>query len=532
MEWFSIDRIGLRKQRAYRSKFDILKELVSNCVDAEADTVTIKLVPVAGRPLAQISVEDNSPEGFKDLTHAWTLFAESARKGDPSKRGRFNVGEKLVLAFCDEATISTTTGTVIFDKDGRHHHPRQKRERGSLFDAVIHMTRSEFDEVVGLMHTILVPEGVTLRFNDDKVTRRPPVHIFEAQLPTEISDLEGQIHRTARKTKIELYERIMGDEAAIYELGMPVVETGDKYHVNVLQKVPLNLDRDNVTPAYLRAVRTLVLNEMHNMLTKEEATAPWVREAASDERCTDDAITTVMDQRFGEKRAAFDPNDPEANNRLVAGGTVIVPGGAMSGGEWKNAKRAEAIVPAGQISPTPKVKSDPKGAKPLDESEFTPGMRRIVDYTTDLARLLLDEDVVVDIYRLKGHSDCAGFFGGKSFGYNLTVLGEKWFDQEPTNLEVVDLIVHELGHFYEENHLDEKYHKALTRLAAKLLQLALDTPEFFGRKPTAPKRAMIEELVAKEVDRREKERKAAESRRIAAAVIENPILAPVEGPTL
>src|SRR5271170_7556802 len=364
MDWFSVSRVGLRKQRAHRSKFDILKELLANCFDADADSVSVTLEPVAGRPLAHIVVEDNSPEGFKDLTHAWTLFAESSRKGDPTKAGRFNVGEKIVLAFCEQATIATTTGTVEFDETGRHEHPRKKRERGSVFDAIIQMTRAEYDEVVKLIETILPPEGITITFNGNEIKRRNPVFVFESQLPTFDMDEEGQLRKTARKTKIELYAPLEGEIASIYELGMPVVDTEDKFHANILQKVPLNLDRDNVTPAYLRTIRTLVLNNTHRLLSKEEANAPWVREGASDGRCSDDAITTVMDQRFGPKRAAFDPNDTEAGSRLTAQGYVIVPGGAQSGGEWKNAKRAEAILPAGQLSPTPKIETGPGGVSP------------------------------------------------------------------------------------------------------------------------------------------------------------------------
>ena len=58
---------------------------------------------------------------------------------------------------------------------------------------------------------------------------------------------------------------------SLYEMGLPIVETGDKWHVSVGQKVPLNRDRNNVRPAFLRAVRTLVLNEMHERLTEEDA---------------------------------------------------------------------------------------------------------------------------------------------------------------------------------------------------------------------------------------------------------------------
>jgi hypothetical protein len=65
-----------------------------------------------GRNKALLVVQDDAPEGFRDLTHAFTLFAESAKKTNPEQRGRFNLGEKLVLAMCDEVTIRTTKAAV------------------------------------------------------------------------------------------------------------------------------------------------------------------------------------------------------------------------------------------------------------------------------------------------------------------------------------------------------------------------------------------------------------------------------------
>ena len=67
----------------------------SNALDEAGVTqiaVTLALVP--GRPLADLTVEDDSPEGFHDLTHAYTLFAEAYKRGNPEQRGQFNLGRK------------------------------------------------------------------------------------------------------------------------------------------------------------------------------------------------------------------------------------------------------------------------------------------------------------------------------------------------------------------------------------------------------------------------------------------------------
>ena len=132
-----------------------------------------------------------------------------------------------------------------------------------------------------------------------------------------------------RKAKVSVFEVLAGEIASLYEMGLPIVETGDKWHVNVGQKVPLNRDRNNVRPAFLRTLRTLMLNEMNDRLTADEANDVWVRQASSDPTCSEAAIKRVLDPRFGEKRAAYDPNDPEANKKWVSMGGTVVHGGML-----------------------------------------------------------------------------------------------------------------------------------------------------------------------------------------------------------
>src|SRR5437763_5204885 len=97
-QWFDVDKVGLGKQAEQHGKGRLVGELVQNALDEPGLTqiaVTLALVP--GRPLAELAVEDDSPEGFRDLAHAYTLFAESYKRSNPEQRGRYNFGEKLVL---------------------------------------------------------------------------------------------------------------------------------------------------------------------------------------------------------------------------------------------------------------------------------------------------------------------------------------------------------------------------------------------------------------------------------------------------
>src|SRR5258707_138005 len=152
--WLEVDLQGLAKLLVKRGKAFALFELIQNSWDTDATEVFVSLKPIPGVPKASLVVEDDDPHGFQDISHAWTLFAESAKKADASKRGRFNLGEKLVLACCDSAIVSSTSGSVAFDKDGRHAL-RSRRERGSRFEATIRMTREEYAAASRALATLI-----------------------------------------------------------------------------------------------------------------------------------------------------------------------------------------------------------------------------------------------------------------------------------------------------------------------------------------------------------------------------------------
>src|SRR4051794_12093065 len=92
----AVDVQGLAKLVERRGKSFAILELVQNAWDEAAKVVTVEL-RYEGYNKAHLSVMDDSPDGFHDLSHAYTLFAESKKKADPEKRGRFNLGEKLVI---------------------------------------------------------------------------------------------------------------------------------------------------------------------------------------------------------------------------------------------------------------------------------------------------------------------------------------------------------------------------------------------------------------------------------------------------
>jgi hypothetical protein len=480
-QWFDVDKAGLGRQAEEQGKGRLVGELIQNALDEPGVTqiaVTLALAP--GQELADLTVEDDAPEGFRDLTHAYTLFAPSVKRANPAQRGQFNIGEKLVLAVCEQASIRTTKGCVVFDPDqGRTENPDQRRERGSVFTGRIRMTEGEYSQVSDYLRSLLLPDCIAVSFNGQQLLPRRPVYTFTAGLETQIADDKGVMRPTTRKAQVSLYEPLPGEVPSLYEMGLPIVETGDKWHASIGQKVPLNKDRNNVPPRYLRAVRSLVLNEMYDRLAEADANADWVRQAGSSPDCSEEAIKKVLTLRFGDKFAAFDPNDPEANKAWVAKGGRLIYGPELSGQEWQNAKKAGAIQPAGKLCPSPQPYSQDKDAKnvtiiPLEK--WTPGMRKVADYAVFLGQELLGVQVTVTMVNTtNAFSAC---YAPGDLHFNLFRLSYAWFDKGITE-EVDKLLLHEFGHQFSGDHLSEEYHEGLCKLGAGLKRLALDKPEAF-----------------------------------------------------
>lgn len=476
---FVVDKAGLAKLLERRGKAFAVTELIQNAWDENVTTVNVALTPTT-RGKWGLIVTDDSPDGFADIAHAYTLFAESKKKADASKRGRFNLGEKLVVAICDDCTISTTTGTVTFSRDGRTMG-RARRDSGTEFRGVLRMTKADADEVGSVVRSLIPPEGVTTTFNGEAIEHREPLATFEARLHTERANAEGLLIRSTRQASVSVYEPRDGEMPSLYELGIPVVETGDRWHVDVGQKVPLTTDRDNVTPAFLRDVRAEVMNHCAHLLREADAGERWIDDALADERIVSAAIDVALDRRYGEKRVMFDPSDQEANARAVASGYTVVPSHGLPKGVAAVARKAGVLKPAGQVTPAPRPYADEPGGEPRHaepREKWTAGMCNIAEYAAAVASRLLDCSITVEFVndaKVMGWSAC---YGRGHLEFNLRVLGRKWFDRGPTPT-VNALLIHEFGHHRNANHLSDGFHDSLCDLGAALADLALNDPGFF-----------------------------------------------------
>ena len=473
-----VDKKGLAKKLVHKPKVFIVHELLQNTWDEDGVTkVLLQMEMLAGRPVCRIFVEDDSPEGFQDLASVYTLFKDSKKAPDPTKRGRFELGEKLVAATALRMEVVTTKGGIVIEGDKRYQH-RNKLQRGSAVLVDVRMTREEFTEVLAEVQKLIPPSNIPTYLNGELLQVRRMCAAFTTTLPTIRSDEEGNLKPTARKTEVRVYEPLPGETPSLYELGIPVMETGDRWHYDVQQRVPINWERNSVPPSYLRTLRVEVLNAMHGELSEGASREGWVTEGLSDPRCSPDAAQDVKVKRFGEKSVILDPSDPEANSRAAGEGYNVIPGGSLPKGAWDNVR--PFMPSAGQKFPTPKPYSeDGDPEKVIPPEEWTMDMRRMAAFAQELFQKLYGGTLYVKIVREPTLWWLANCGEDGCLTLNYSKLGKKWFASPVRSETVLDLLIHEFAHYKVSDHLSSAYHRELTRLAAKLANLCLDDPIFF-----------------------------------------------------
>lgn len=478
-EWLAVDRAGLALQVEGRPAPWVLYEVLANSLDAPGvKNISILLTPLTGVPQARLVVTDDAPGGVERLDDLWTLFAPSTSAPHAQRRGRFCLGEKLILALAIEAEIVSTTGGVRFDAEGRHRL-RRRLESGTTMSVTLRLTREQVAEIHAASRLLLPPPGVSVTYNAITLESRAPVATTTAKLLTETSDATGVLRRRVRETTIGVYEPLVESGSWLYELGIPVVPVGDRYSYDIAQKVPLNRDRDNVPAPFLADVRAAALSVTYDQIKGKEANSEaWVRDALP--KADPDAVKSVFVQRFGAGAVAYDPSDPEASAAAMAEGRTVVPGGALSSAEWAARGRAGALPKASDVIQIRRVEASPDGVPPVPREKWTPGMVGFAERVEALGAALLGRSITVEYYcDLKVGNGCCAWFGFQVLTFNLGRLGKAFCDNRLADETTLSLVIHELAHHYCSNHLSDKYHEACCNLGARCARLALQRPELF-----------------------------------------------------
>jgi hypothetical protein len=470
--WFEVDRKGLRQLQEGKSKTFVVRELLQNAFDEDIKTCKL-YINYNGYNKATIIIEDDSPIGFRDLSDAYTLFKETHKRNDATKRGRFNLGEKQVFAICESAEIITTLGSVTFDATGRTQGKR-KRPKGSIITINLKMTQDEARECFDYAKEILFPKHIDYTVNYsvngdmESVSPKynPPFKTFEAMLRTEINNGDA-FRSTIRKTVVEV--RRHGGTKYLYEMGIPVCEIDCDYSIDVMQKVPLSADRDSVSPAFVRDLYAEVLNNVHTDVTEDIVSNPWVHEASSSNRITKDALKTVVEERFGDKVVSFNPNDPNANDEALSRGFKVIHGAELSGDMWSKVKQFGLIQSSTAMFGKSLVGFDV--VKPTSEQE------RVGNWCKKFFKDFFGQSLIVEFISSPRASTVADF-STNHLRFNVVKVNMEWVDGNRVGERMLNLIIHEFGH-QKGNHTEHAYHEALTKMGAWLTIKALKEPSYF-----------------------------------------------------
>ena len=234
-EWFAVSTEGMRQLHAGRPPWSLVKELVQNVWDESppATRCEVQVRPAEGNGRStEVEVLDDGP-GFANIADVYTLMGPSAKQGNPSKRGRFNLGEKEIIAAARFAQVQTVGHTVTFDGKGRVRR-RNGRTNGTRVLVRMPWGAAEREELLSMLNRFRPPPACCFIVNGRTMGFRAPMLTAYMQLPTVLQDSPGEpIRPTIRVAPVDVLEPLAGD-GWLYEMGIPVQPIELPYQVTWL----------------------------------------------------------------------------------------------------------------------------------------------------------------------------------------------------------------------------------------------------------------------------------------------------------
>lgn len=466
--WFEVDQEGLRELHSDLPLGRMVMELIQNVWDERSSICEVMMVQE--RAATIVVVRDDNPDGFKDLRDAYTLFRSTRKRSDPTVRGRFNYGDKIVLSRAREARIMSTTGTIVFGREGRRS-TREKTDSGTVVSITLpRVSNSEVEAALVYLRRILPPANCRTTINGDVLVAPEEFCSRVCTLPTDILRDEGgfkRIARTARQTKITLTTSPDG-KAMLFEMGLPVCDIAGSHDVNVHQKVPLSQDRTTVSAAYLRDVYAEVVNALEGKAPLAPLGISVLKDALESPRVQSGTAKHVFTEIHGAK-ALIQSNDADCDQEAARHGYEIVSG--RSFGATVNHKLREAGV-----STTHDIFNRKFSDEPWKRVAITPGsdLENFCAYVRMLSREIYgDNEFKVSI------AEDLGPHGAQNENGHHLVFAVKAIEggKNPVSKHT-RIILHELAHCKGDGH-DGVYDKEFERITQVAFMLALTRPEIF-----------------------------------------------------
>ena len=475
---FEVDASGMRSLNSDRKPWDLLKELVQNAWD-EAPVATVCRVDIERRrPLETfVVVEDDGP-GFTNPSDSYTLLGDTRKRGDPKKRGRFNMGEKEIISVALDAVIETVGYTIEFPRIGGRAISPNDRKKGTRIELTMPWTSDETEPLIERLR-MFRPTDCALVINGEEVPKRDPVATRECTLPTVIQSGPGEpMRHTRRKTEIRIfdapperrgYDDRTGEDTGgwIYEMGIPIQPISAIYDIDVAQKVPMPPNRTTVRESYLKDIYAETLNAMSSRMTDDQFAETWARAAIENERRIEEgAARRYFNGKYGAN-ALLTSSDADSNMRAAEAGRVIVNPRSMSERERAQARRVgmrTTHAEFGRTAPTP----DMMNPVVMDEAK-----NEFAKWVKGLARRVGIPRASVSFVSVSNTGVAAMCTGNNRtdpiLTFNVARLSEDFFRDR--GREQYELVIHELAHAWQERRMEHgpSWGHACCEVAARLI---------------------------------------------------------------
>lgn len=485
---FEVDADGYRAQMSEMKPVKVVYELVANANDEDSvKEFTVNIRWVDGE--TAIEYQDNGA-GFEKISDVWTLYGHSTRRADPTKSGRFNLGEKEFLVLSKHATVET------FDKQEKKRRKfvfqnnsrvEVKPEGGKGTKIVARFDRWDHDQFKEICHDILnvyVKPDKKCVINENEVKNEKPFRTISGELPTKIALKEGQpLSDVKRVTDIDLYDKKSPKaDAWLFENGLPIQKQSPrtKWHINVNQKVPLAPTRVSVPNSYYNKLCGVVLNNTADTLEHAESGARWVALGMKyATKATAMKVLTVKLPSANPNNIMLGGSDDMANKACLDAGGGIIDSGTFDSDVLEHLKDMGCVkVAKEEYGGGGKYEADEKIVEP------TPVMIEYSNVCKNVAFACLNENIRVRFVKSKRPASAWWQREMKSLTFNLSKLGGADYFNE-WNEENVSLLIHELGHHrgrgsyeYEIEHYSRQYVEELQRIGGIIGKVGIKT--FFG----------------------------------------------------
>ena len=375
-EMFTVDPQGLRELEEGRAVWRAPLELVSNVFDeargyegagtvqrARPTRCDIVIEPVPGSRAHRYMVSDDGA-GFLDESDVYTLFGPTPKRSNAAVAGRFNAGEKQLIAVAKTAVVRTGWSTTSFSNDRRTVKKHRTPHTGTSVECVMRWTVAEAEEVVEAIKRCRPPQGLTVTLNGETLPDVAEAHCtVRVSLPTTLlSEGHGSMRPTVRKTNVAVLTCPDETEPWLFELGVPVTKIGGEfqYGLDVGQKVPLPQSRDTVAQSWLdkcigRVIEAALLDG-HDILSTEDADRSYVK-AALEHVQDPEAVDKAVDSIHGED-AVRRSSDPVANFRAELAGHTLVSGRTL-GPKFRDALGRSDRLPTSKAAYGAPSRSEP-----------------------------------------------------------------------------------------------------------------------------------------------------------------------------